>query len=119
MSAAAAGNQLIVDGDYQSGDGLLGFGVNVSGTDLRSDSLTLNGPSSGNTRVAITGREGLGQKADAIALISLAGESQATFALAQRTVAAAYDYRLAEQVDDGQGRRRYWLTNLAEGGIAR
>ncbi|WHP81337.1 autotransporter outer membrane beta-barrel domain-containing protein [Edwardsiella anguillarum] len=118
LSAATAGNQLIVDGDYLSDDGLLGFGVNAPGADLRSDSLTLNGPSSGNIRVAITSSEGLGQQADAIALISLAGESQATFALAQRTVAAAYDYRLAEQADDGlgQGRRRYWLTNLAEDG---
>ena len=94
---------LTVAGDYAGNGGVLEIEAVLGGDASASDRLVVNGATSGNTRVTVINRDGLGaQTVEGIKIVDVTGASNGTFALngdylfdgQQAVIAGAYGYRL-------------------------
>ncbi|AJA09114.1 outer membrane autotransporter [Sphingopyxis fribergensis] len=94
---------LTVTGDYAGNGGVLEIEAALGGDTSATDRLIVSGATSGNTRVAVINRGGLGaQTVDGIKIVDVAGASNGNFALdgdylfggQQAVIAGAYGYRL-------------------------
>ena len=94
---------LTVLGDYSGNGGLLEIEAELGGDTSLADRLIVNGAMSGNTRVAVVNRGGLGAPTvEGIKIVDVAGASNGSFTLdgdylfdgQQTVVAGAYGYRL-------------------------
>jgi len=96
-----------VGGDLAVNGGTLIFNSVLAGDDAPSDKLVINGNTSGNGSIAVNNIGGAGaQTTNGIQLISVAGASGASFALAGRATAGVYEYLLYKG----------GVTNPADGG---
>ncbi|MGL3820139.1 autotransporter-associated beta strand repeat-containing protein [Sphingopyxis sp. R3-92] len=94
---------LTVAGDYVGNGGTLEIEAALGGDASAADRLIVNGATSGNTRVTVINRGGLGaQTVEGIKIVDVAGASNGNFALEgdylfdgeQAVVVGAYGYRL-------------------------
>jgi len=94
---------LTVAGDYAGNGGTLEIEAALGGDTSAADRLVVNGATSGNTRVTVINRGGLGaQTVEGIKIVDVAGASNGNFALdgdylfdgQQAVIAGAYGYRL-------------------------
>ncbi|MEI4507540.1 autotransporter-associated beta strand repeat-containing protein [Sphingopyxis sp. CCNWLW253] len=94
---------LTVAGDYNGNGGALEIEAELGGDASPADRLVVNGATSGNTRVTIINRGGLGaQTVEGIKIVDVAGASNGSFTLdgdylfdgQQAVIAGAYGYRL-------------------------
>jgi fibronectin-binding autotransporter adhesin len=94
---------LTVTGDYAGNGGVLEIEAALGSDTSQADRLVVNGATSGNTRVTVINRGGLGaQTVDGIKIVDVAGASNGNFALdgdylfggQQAVIAGAYGYRL-------------------------
>lgn len=108
---ATAGNQLVINGNYTGNNGLLHFNTSLGDDSSATDSMIVNGDSSGTTRVSVTNAGGLGgQTVNGIELIQVNGLSNGDFVQEGRIVAGAYDYSLARGT--GLNVANWYLTSL-------
>ncbi|QCB56106.1 autotransporter outer membrane beta-barrel domain-containing protein [Sphingopyxis sp. PAMC25046] len=94
---------LTVAGDYRGEGGVLEIEAELGGDASLADRLVVNGATSGNTRVTVVNRGGLGaQTVEGIKIVDVAGASNGDFTLdgdylfdgEQAVIAGAYGYRL-------------------------
>jgi len=94
---------LTVAGDYTGNGGVLEIEAELGGDTSAADRLVVNGATSGNTRVTVINRAGLGaQTVEGIKIVDVAGASNGNFTLdgdylfdgQQAVIAGAYGYRL-------------------------
>ncbi len=94
---------LTVTGDYAGNGGVLEIEAALGGDTSAADRLVVNGATSGNTRVTVINRGGLGaQTVEGIKIVDVAGASNGNFTLdgdylfdgQQAVIAGAYGYRL-------------------------
>ncbi|MBE1526356.1 fibronectin-binding autotransporter adhesin [Sphingopyxis sp. OAS728] len=94
---------LTVTGDYAGNGGVLEIEAELGGDTSAADRLVVNGATSGNTRVTVINRGGLGaQTVEGIKIVDVAGASNGNFTLdgdylfdgQQAVIAGAYGYRL-------------------------
>jgi fibronectin-binding autotransporter adhesin len=94
---------LTVAGDYRGESGVLEIEAELGGDASLADRLVVNGATSGNTRVTMVNRGGLGaQTVEGIKIVDVAGASNGNFTLdgdylfdgQQAVIAGAYGYRL-------------------------
>ncbi|MGY0556947.1 autotransporter-associated beta strand repeat-containing protein [Lysobacter sp. A421] len=95
--------RLTVAGNYLGRDGTLEIEAALGNDDSATDLLVVQGATSGNTRVSVINRDGLGaQTVEGIKIVDVAGASNGAFTLdgdyvfqgEQAVVAGAYGYRL-------------------------
>lgn len=105
------GNQLVVNGHYIGNNGLLHFNTALGDDNSATDSMIVNGSTSGTTNVSVDNAGGLGAKTlNGIELIQVNGQSDGNFVQSGRIVAGAYDYSLKRGV--GQNASNWYLTSL-------
>lgn len=94
---------LTVADDYNGNGGVLEIEAELGGDASAADRLVVNGATSGNTRVTVINRGGLGaQTVEGIKIVDVAGASNGSFTLdgdylfdgQQAVIAGAYGYRL-------------------------
>ncbi|KTD99948.1 hypothetical protein ATE68_05720 [Sphingopyxis sp. H038] len=94
---------LTVSGDYAGNGGVLEIEAELGGDASLADRLIVNGATSGNTRVTVINRGGIGdQTVEGIKIVDVAGASNGSFTLEgdylfdgeQAVVVGAYGYRL-------------------------
>ncbi|HHA0035916.1 TPA: autotransporter outer membrane beta-barrel domain-containing protein [Yersinia enterocolitica] len=108
----ATGNQLVVNGNYIGNNGLLHFNTALGDDNSATDSMIVNGNTSGITNVSVDNAGGLGAKTlNGIELIQVNGQSDGDFIQSGRIVAGAYDYSLARGV--GANATNWYLTSLS------
>ncbi|HEN3278946.1 TPA: autotransporter outer membrane beta-barrel domain-containing protein [Yersinia enterocolitica] len=106
------GNQLVVNGSYVGNNGLLHFNTALGEDDSATDSMIVNGNTSGTTHVSVDNAGGLGAKTlNGIELIQVNGLSEGDFVQSGRIVAGAYDYSLQRGV--GQNATNWYLSSLS------
>jgi len=118
---------LTVAGDYTGNGGVLEIEAELGGDSSLSDRLIIGGATSGNTRVTVTNRGGLGaQTVEGIKIVDVAGASNGNFTLdgdylfdgQQAIIAGAYGYRLYKNgvatPQDGDWYLRSALLNPTE-----
>lgn len=109
-SGSAAGNQLVVNGNYQGNGGHLHLNTALNDDNSVTDKLIVKGNTSGTTSVSVTNAGGSGaQTLNGIEVIHVDGQSDGNFTQDGRIVAGAYDYSLVR----GQGNNgsNWYLTN--------
>lgn len=106
------GNQLVVNGNYVGNNGLLHFNTALGDDDSATDSMIVNGRTSGTTKVSVDNAGGSGAKTlNGIELIQVNGLSEGDFVQSGRIVAGAYDYSLKRGV--GKNVANWYLTSLS------
>ncbi|WP_145515892.1 autotransporter outer membrane beta-barrel domain-containing protein [Yersinia aleksiciae] len=106
------GNQLVVNGNYIGNNGLLHFNTALGDDNSATDSMIVNGNTSGTTNVSVDNAGGLGAKTlNGIELIQVNGQSDGNFVQSGRIVAGAYDYSLIRGA--GQNAANWYLTSLS------
>ncbi|MFA3778291.1 autotransporter outer membrane beta-barrel domain-containing protein [Yersinia sp. 1652 StPb PI] len=106
------GNQLVVNGNYIGNNGLLHFNTALGADDSATDSMIVNGNTSGTTNVSVDNAGGTGAKTlNGIELIQVNGQSDGEFVNPGRIVAGAYDYSLVRGV--GSNASNWYLTSLS------
>lgn len=106
----SAGNQLIVNGDYQGDGGHLHLNTALNDDDSITDKLIVKGNTSGTTGVSVTNAGGSGaQTINGIEVIHVDGQSNGVFTQDGRIVAGAYDYSLVRGV--GENTSNWYLTS--------
>lgn len=106
------GNQLVVNGNYIGNNGLLHFNTALGDDSSATDSMIVNGNTSGTTNVSVDNAGGLGAKTlNGIELIQVNGQSDGNFVQSGRIVAGAYDYSLARGV--GTNASNWYLSSTA------
>ncbi|NEG81057.1 autotransporter outer membrane beta-barrel domain-containing protein [Pantoea agglomerans] len=109
-SSSVAGNQLVVNGNYQGNGGHLHLNTALNDDNSVTDKLIVNGNTSGTTGVSVTNAGGTGaQTLNGIEVIHVDGQSDGNFTQDGRIVAGAYDYSLVR----GQGNKdsNWYLTS--------
>ncbi|HHH6773839.1 autotransporter outer membrane beta-barrel domain-containing protein [Escherichia marmotae] len=103
-------NTLMINGDYNSNNGILHFRTQL-GDDLSlTDKLVIKGNSYGSTKVFVTNAGGTGaQTLNGIELIHVDGLSNGEFIQAGRIAAGAYDYTLGRGQGSNSG--NWYLTS--------
>ncbi|MFA3760485.1 autotransporter outer membrane beta-barrel domain-containing protein [Yersinia sp. 2466 StPb PI] len=106
------GNQLVVNGNYIGNNGLLHFNTALGDDSSATDSMIVNGNTSGTTNVSVDNAGGTGAKTlNGIELIQVNGQSDGEFVNPGRIVAGAYDYSLVRGV--GSNASNWYLTSLS------
>lgn len=109
-AGSEVGNQLVVNGNYVGNNGLLHFNTVLGDDHSATDSMVVNGDTSGTTRVSVNNAGGLGAKTlNGIELIQVNGLSEGEFKQNGRIVAGAYDYSL--QRGTGKNTANWYLSN--------
>lgn len=109
-SGSTAGNQLVVNGNYQGSGGHLHLNTALNDDNSVTDKLVVKGNTSGTTGVSVTNAGGSGaQTLNGIEVIHVDGQSDGKFTQDGRIVAGAYDYSLVR----GQGNNdsNWYLTS--------
>ncbi|MBA1133119.1 autotransporter outer membrane beta-barrel domain-containing protein [Escherichia coli] len=109
-SGSTAGNQLVVNGNYQGSGGHLHLNTALNDDNSVTDKLVVKGNTSGTTGVSVTNAGGSGaQTLNGIEVIHVDGQSDGNFTQDGRIVAGAYDYSLVR----GQGNNdsNWYLTS--------
>ncbi|PJE89133.1 autotransporter outer membrane beta-barrel domain-containing protein [Yersinia mollaretii] len=110
--SGTTGNQLVVNGNYVGDNGLLHFNTALGDDNSATDSMIVNGNTSGTTNVSVDNAGGLGAKTlNGIELIQVNGQSDGDFVQSGRIVAGAYDYSLKRGA--GQNAANWYLTSLS------
>lgn len=105
-----AGNQLVVNGNYQGDGGHLHLNTALNDDNSVTDKLIVKGNTSGTTGVSVTNAGGSGaQTINGIEVIHVDGQSDGEFTQDGRIVAGAYDYSLARGQGDNNG--NWYLTS--------
>jgi outer membrane autotransporter barrel domain len=111
----SAGNQLVVNGNYEGNNGTLHLNSVLEGDRSITDRLIVNGNTSGTTAVSVNNIGGSGaQTLNGIEVVHVAGESSGEFTQKGRIVAGAYDYSLVRGKDDKA--QNWYLTSQHIGG---
>lgn len=110
-SADTVGNTLTIDGNYIGYNGSkIVMNSILSDDTSRSDKLLITGNSDGESSVYINNLGGHGaQTVEGINVITVNGNSGATFTKGSRIVAGAYDYSLVRGVGSNKG--NWYLTS--------
>lgn len=113
-TATSAGNTLTVNGDYTGLPGsTLSLGSVLADDNSLTDRLIVTGNTSGSSTLFVENENGAGAATlDGIQLISIGGDSGATFRLGNRVVAGAYDYSLRKGNASGTDTSGWYLTSL-------
>ncbi|MFA3762365.1 autotransporter outer membrane beta-barrel domain-containing protein [Yersinia sp. 2466 StPb PI] len=110
--SGTTGNQLVVNGNYIGNNGLLHFNTALGDDNSATDSMIVNGNTSGTTNVSVDNAGGTGAKTlNGIELIQVNGQSDGEFVNPGRIVAGAYDYSLVRGV--GSNASNWYLTSLS------
>ncbi|QBH97620.1 autotransporter outer membrane beta-barrel domain-containing protein [Limnobaculum zhutongyuii] len=95
MASPDPRSQTIVKGNYIGNNGLLTLSTVLGGDNSITDKLVISGDTSGTTNVVVNNAGGEGaQTKKGIEVISVGGQSNGQFTLANRVVAGAYEYSL-------------------------
>ncbi|MCD1125453.1 autotransporter outer membrane beta-barrel domain-containing protein [Jinshanibacter sp. LJY008] len=95
MASPDPRSQTIVKGNYIGNNGLLTLSTVLGGDNSITDKLIISGDTSGTTNVVVNNAGGEGaQTKKGIEIISVGGQSNGQFTLANRIVAGAYEYSL-------------------------
>ncbi|MBK5143083.1 autotransporter-associated beta strand repeat-containing protein [Budviciaceae bacterium BWR-B9] len=101
MASPDPRSQLIVKGNYIGNNGLLTLSTILGGDNSTTDRLIVSGDTSGTTRLVVNNSGGAGaQTVNGIEVVSVGGQSNGQFTLANRVVAGAYDYSLYQGLPD-------------------
>lgn len=116
LANGLAGDNLVIEGDYQAGKGVLVLDTVLEGDASLSDKLTIKGDAKvGETHVRINQVGGAGaQTTTGIKVIEILGKSDAKFTLDGRVVAGQYDYFLRQHSPDQQDGNWYLRSELNE-----
>ncbi|HYG05662.1 MAG TPA: autotransporter outer membrane beta-barrel domain-containing protein [Stenotrophomonas sp.] len=108
---------LTVAGDLVGQDGLIRFNTALGDDGSRTDRLIIGGASSGSMRVAVANANGVGAQTDnGIQLIQVNGASGGNFALQDRAVAGAYEYKLYKGGKNNPNDGSWYLRSEATSG---
>lgn len=109
-SGKVPGNQLVVKGDYQGSNGLINFNTVLADDNSATETLRVEGDTSGTTKVSVNNVGGTGLPTlNGIQLIHVNGRSAGRFTQQGRIVAGAYDYMLMRGY--GQDYAHWYLSN--------
>lgn len=98
---SAAGNTLIVNGDYTGKGGKLVINTRLGDDSSLTDRLVVNGDTSGDTTVHINNAGGNGAQTDkGIKIIDVAGASNGEFTQGNQVQINAYEYRMYKDEGD-------------------
>ncbi|WP_145588406.1 autotransporter outer membrane beta-barrel domain-containing protein [Yersinia aldovae] len=112
----AAGNQLLVKGNYNGEDGHIHFNTVLGDDNSVTDKMIITGDSIGKTGVSVSNAGGAGaQTLNGIELIHVNGASDGEFSQDGRIVAGAYDYTLGR--GHGENSSNWYLTSKQNGVI--
>ncbi len=114
LGAHEIGNKLHINGDYQSDDGAnLTFYSKLAGDASETDSMLVEGDTSGLTHVKVINLGGEGAQTDlGIQLIEVKGQSDGDFKQVSRITAGAYEYKLSRGKADLN--KNWYLTSNIE-----
>lgn len=105
-------NTLTVTRNFHGENGNLLFGTVLGDDNSATTRLVIEGDASGSGHVSVTNLGGQGaETTEGIRIISVSGNSAASFTKAGRIVAGAYDYDLTQK--DGQN---WYLTSMTDPG---
>ncbi len=109
-SSKVPGNQLVVKGDYQGSNGLINFNTVLADDNSATETLRVEGDTSGTTNVSVNNVGGSGLPTlNGIRLIQVNGHSAGRFTQQGRIVAGAYEYMLVR--GNGQDHAHWYLSN--------
>lgn len=115
QNGGAAGNALIVGGNYIGNGGRLVFNTALGGDASPTDRMVVRGATSGTTSVSVNNAGGTGSDTlNGIELIRVGGQSAGEFTKNGRIVAGAYDYELVR--GQGANAANWYLTNTLDNG---
>ncbi|MGL4486846.1 MAG: autotransporter outer membrane beta-barrel domain-containing protein [Yersinia sp. (in: enterobacteria)] len=107
------GNTLRINGDYSSDGGSLTFYSKLAGDASETDSMLVEGDTSGLTYVNVINSDGEGAQTDlGIQLIKVEGQSDGDFKQVGRITAGAYEYKLSRGKADLS--KNWYLTSNIE-----
>ncbi|MEZ6876108.1 autotransporter outer membrane beta-barrel domain-containing protein [Enterobacter sp. KBR-315C3_2022] len=111
---SAAGNTLIVNGDYSGKGGKLIINTQLGDDSSLTDRLVVNGDTSGDTTVHINNAGGNGAQTDkGIKIIDVAGASNGEFTQGNQVQINAYEYRMYK--DEGDWYLRSAISGADDG----
>lgn len=112
LNSGQVGNKLAINGDYSSEGGTLTFNSKLEGDDSETDSMLVEGNTSGHTKVKINNLGGQGAKTDlGILLIEVRGLSDGDFTQDGRNVAGAYEYFLRRGSEGDRNQNWYMISD--------
>ncbi|WP_159566479.1 autotransporter outer membrane beta-barrel domain-containing protein [Budvicia diplopodorum] len=95
MASPVPSSNLVVHGNYTGNNGLITLSTQLGDDSSPTDRLVIQGNSSGSTVIKVNNAGGAGgQTVNGIQVVSVAGQSDGEFSLANRVVAGAYEYSL-------------------------
>ncbi|AJJ61352.1 autotransporter outer membrane beta-barrel domain-containing protein [Yersinia aldovae] len=104
------GNKLTINGDYHSSGGELTFYSKLAGDNSETDSMLVEGNTSGHTNVRVIDLMGEGAQTDlGILLIEVKGQSNGDFKQVGRITAGAYEYKLGR--GEAARNKNWYLTS--------
>ncbi|HDL6962879.1 TPA: autotransporter outer membrane beta-barrel domain-containing protein [Yersinia enterocolitica] len=107
-----AGNKLIINGDYHSNGGTLTFYSVLEGDDSETDSMLVEGNTSGHTKVKINNLGGKGALTNlGILLIEVRGLSDGDFKQVGRNVAGIFEYFLVR--GESEQKKNWYMVSDA------
>lgn len=113
LSNNIAGDTLTVTSDYVGQNGLIAFDTVLGDDASVTDHLTIQGNTSGTTRVSVTNVGGTGAlTANGIEIIQVNGNSEGQFVKEGRIIGGAYEYFL--QQGNGSENKNWYLVSQAE-----
>ncbi|HDL7341816.1 TPA: autotransporter outer membrane beta-barrel domain-containing protein [Yersinia enterocolitica] len=115
LNSGQVGNKLAINGDYSSEGGTLTFNSKLEGDDSETDSMLVEGNTSGHTKVKINNLGGQGAKTDlGILLIEVRGLSDGDFTQDGRNVAGAYEYFLRRGSEGDRNQNWYMISDASQ-----
>ncbi|WP_235186718.1 autotransporter outer membrane beta-barrel domain-containing protein [Serratia sp. DD3] len=112
--AATGGSfaNLTVNGNYTGNNGALLFNTTLARDNAATDRLTINGSTSGQSKVIVNQVGGSGEQTQqGILLIQVNGQSAGQFTLENRLVAGAFDYNLYQGTPANPGEGSWYLRS--------
>lgn len=108
----STGNTLTVDNYTGASGSVISMGGVLQGDDSLTDKLVVKGNTSGESQIVFNNANGTGaQTLEGINLISVGGDSGATFSLQNRIVAGEYDYILQKGNNSAADTKGWYLTS--------
>lgn len=112
----STGNTLTVENYTGASGSVISMGGVLQGDDSLTDKLVVKGNTSGESQIVFNNANGTGaQTLEGINLISVGGDSDATFSLQNRVVAGEYDYVLQKGNVSGSDTKGWYLTSHLTG----
>lgn len=110
ISSSSAGNQLVINGNYQGDGGHIHLNTALNDDSSITDKVVIKGDTSGTTGVSVSNLGGGGaQTINGIEVIHVDGNSAGEFTQDGRIVAGAYDYSLVRGLDNNAS--NWYLTS--------